>query len=205
MKKNIFILILHITFFVSSVAQTQVKVNLLESSLLTVHGSTNLLNFQLKQPGNKILNKSIILVAEKHGNKLYLSQNKLTIVVKNFKSENFIAQSEFYKLMQTDKHPHLHIKLNYFEFNTESENQFSTGNASLNINITGVSKNYDFPVSATVHDNHIKVTGRKKMNIQDFGLVAPTAMLGMVKVSEWIEIEFNIVCKVDFIKSKLTT
>lgn len=205
MKKNIFILIFHIAFFVSSVAQTQVKVNLLESSLLTVHGSTNLLNFQLKQPGNKILNKSIILVAEKHGNKLYLSQNKLAIVVKNFKSENFIAQSEFYKLMQTDEHPHLHIKLNYFEFNTESENQYSTGNASLNINITGVSKNYDFPVSATVNDNHIKVTGRKKMNIRDFGLIAPTAMLGMVKVSEWIEIEFNIVCKVDFIKSKLTT
>ena len=75
----------------------------------------------------------------------------------------------------------------------------------MNINITGVSKNYDFPVSATVHDNHIKVTGRKKMNIRDFGLIAPSAMLGMVKVSEWIEIEFNIVCKVDFLKSKLTT
>jgi hypothetical protein len=33
------------------------------------------------------------------------------------------------------------------------------------------------------------------MTIRDFGIEPPVALLGLVRVSEWIEIDFDLVCE----------
>ena len=195
MRKYGFILLL-IAFFGISYSQTKVTVALDKSSILTIHGSTNLLSFKLIQFGENIMNKPISVIATQQGAKLFLSQNKLSIGVNNFKSDNIIAQSEFYKLMKSDKYPYLKIQLNHFEIGGSSEgNQPTKGDASINFTITGVTKQYNIPVIASLKGDYVSVSGRRKMNIKDFGLEPPLAMLGLVRVSEWIEIEFKILCK----------
>lgn len=195
MRKYGFILLL-ITYCGVCNSQTKISVALDKSSTLTIHGSTNLLSFKLIQFGEKIMSKPISVIATQQGAKLFLSQNKLSIGVNNFKSDNIIAQSEFYKLMKSDKYPYLKIQLNHFEIEGSSEgNQPTQGEASINFTITGVTKQYNIPVKASLKGDYVTVSGKKKMDIKDFGLEPPVTMLGLVRVSEWIEIEFRILCK----------
>jgi len=41
----------------------------------------------------------------------------------------------------------------------------------------------------TVTDKSFHLNGIKRINIRDFGLERPITMLGMIRVSEWIDIE----------------
>jgi hypothetical protein len=195
MKNIVFMLLIALCGI--SYSQTKVSVALDKSSILTIHGSTNLLSFKLMQFGGKIMSKPISVIATQQGAKLFLSQNKLSIGVNNFKSDNIIAQAEFYKLMKSDKYPYLKIQLNHFEIGGSSEvNQPTQGEASIDFTITGVTKQYNIPVTASLNGDYVSVSGKKRMNIKDFGLEPPLAMLGLVRVSEWIEIEFKILCKI---------
>ncbi|MDO9153672.1 MAG: hypothetical protein Q7U47_08205, partial [Paludibacter sp.] len=100
---NLLFLIWHGFLF----SQTNITVTLDKSSILTINGSTNLLTFKLNQYGEQIMGKPVTLTATQRGAKIYLSPNKLSITVVNFKSDNFMAQSEFYKLMKADIYPQL--------------------------------------------------------------------------------------------------
>lgn len=175
--------------------QINAIVDLQKISKLSIHGSTNLLNFTLVQKGDKILDKTIEIIANQQGNKIYIDQNKLSIKVCEFKSENFIAEKEFYKMMLIEKYPNLEIELNNFELSNNQKNNFSKGTASLNITIIGVTRKYNFPIEIRKSNDVISISGDKKLTIKDFGIIPPTAMLGLVIVSEWIKINFDIVCK----------
>lgn len=196
MKIKVLILLLIVNLLGVLFAQIKVNVELDKKTILTINGSTNLLSFKLNQYGDQILNKPISLTASKRGNKLFLSQNKLSIGVSNFKSNNPIAQSEFYKLMKADQYPYLKIQLNSIDSLLISNNsEFSKGIASMNFTITGVTKQYSIPIIASGNKDFLIVTGSRKMTIKDFGLEPPVTMLGLIKVSEWIEIEFKVLCK----------
>ena len=197
MKREFFTLVFILLTF-CGFSQNNAVVELKRNSVLYIHGATNLLSFTLEQYGDKILNKKISLTAKQMGNRLYLSENQLSISIKNFKSDNLIAQNEFYKLMMIDKFPNLNLHLLYFESLLTDKFLFQEGNALINIIITGVSKRYEIPVTSSRKGDIITLTGKKKMTIKDFGLVPPTALLGLVKVSEWIEIDFHLFCKVSF-------
>ena len=196
MKIKFFIVVSIFSLTWELYAQTKVTVDLDKRTILTINGSTNLLSFKLNQYGDQILNKPVSLTALWHGNKLYLSQNKLSIGVTNFKSNNPIAQSEFYKLMKANQYPYLKIQLNSIDSLIISNNsEFSKGFASMSFTITGVTKQYTIPIIASGDENMITVSGKRRMTIKDFGLEPPVAMYGLIRVSEWIEIDFKVLCK----------
>ncbi|MDO9154803.1 MAG: hypothetical protein Q7U47_14045, partial [Paludibacter sp.] len=116
---------------------------------------------------------------------------------------NFMAQSEFYKLMKADIYPQLNIQLNYFEISSFDKQQISNSVASVNIKIAGVAKHYNIPIISTINRNTVAVNGEKKMTIKDFDLEPPVSMLGLIKVSEWIEIKFKIRCRLTIVQDSL--
>lgn len=173
----------------------------MRNSWLAINGTSNILSFKLTHSGEKLLGKSITTnVIQKH-NKIFLSKNKLSIEVKNFKSDNRMALRDFLKLIKSDSFPTLDVQLNYIETVQGVEtDKYSKGNASIDISITGVTKQYQIPVNSSKHGEYISVAGAKKINIRDFGLVPPVEMLGLIKVSEWITINYHMVCKLTFAK-----
>jgi len=196
--KRVLLIFICIFWAFQGYAQNNVVVELKGNSVLSIYGSTNLLTFRLEQYGDRILSKKIALTANLTDNKLFLSENKLSIGIKNFKSDNLIAQNEFYKLMMADKFPYLYLHLIYFEAASYAKKSYDEGKALVNITITGVTKQYEIPVTATKKGEIITLKGKKKMTIRDFDLVPPVAMLGLIKVSEWIEIDFCLYCRVNF-------
>ena len=196
MKKSFVISILIILFAGLALSQTTVKVDLMKNSRLAIKGSTNILPFKLVHSGEKLLGKSITITATQNQNKIYLSQNQLAIQINNFTSDNIMALRDFKKLIKSDTYPSIKVQLNYIESASGNDKEvYSKGNASVNITITGVTRQYFIPVSSNKKDDCITIVGEKKMSIRDFGLEPPIEMLGLIKVSEWISIDFKMVCK----------
>jgi len=197
-------IVLLISIFINSLSsQTSVKVNLLKNSWLTINGTTNILPFKLTHNGDMLLDKSITMTATQNQNKLYLSQNQLDIQVKNFSTDNPMALRDFMKLIKSDVYPSIKTQLNYIETLPSNERDtYSKGIAQVNITITGVTHQYSIPVSSNIHGEYISVVGEKKINIRDFGLEPPVEMMGLIKVSEWISINFRMVCKLTFNKDE---
>ncbi|HEY5593044.1 MAG TPA: YceI family protein [Paludibacter sp.] len=196
MKKSLSFLLLTLLFSCSVFSQTSVSVDLQKNSWLAIRGTTNIISFRLVHNGEKLLGKTINITTTQKQNKLYTSQNQLSIAVKNFKSENAMALRDFLKLIKSDSYPNLLVQLNYVETLPGNEkNRYTRGNAFVNITITGVMKQYHIPVCSNQHGEYVTVDGGKKINIQDFGLEPPVEMLGLIKVSEWINIDFHMVCK----------
>ena len=178
-------------------SQTTVKVDLLKNSWLAINGTSNIVSFKLVHDGEKLLGKSIILTATQNQNKLFLSQNQLAIVVKNFSSDNLMARRDFLKLIKSDTYPTIKIQLNYIETASGNDSKtYSKGNAFVNISITGVTKQYHIPVSSNQEGEFVMLDGKKNISIKDFGLTPPVEMMGLLKVSEWIDLDFHFICKI---------
>ncbi len=173
--------------------------SLLKNSKLSILVTTNKFQFEIKQNGDKILEQKRTVTIAEQNNKLRFNQSELAIFVKNFKTNNKVAQADFYKLMQSDKYPYMNIKLKHYEMYRKTDGSIKHGKALVEINIAGVNRQYEIPVATNKKgDNIIHLYGEKKMTIRDFGLEPPTAMMGLIQVSEWIEIELDFYSKVIF-------
>ena len=197
MKKLIGLITLIILFSSNLASQTTVKVDLMKNSWLAINGTTNVLSFKLIQHGEKLLNKPITITATQNLNKIYLSQNQLIITVKNFSSDNPMALRDFLKLIKSNSYPAIKVQLNHIETLPENNKDvFSKVNVSVNITIIGLTRQYNFAVTSNKKGECVSLEGSKKISIRDFGLEPPTEMMGLIKVSEWINIDFQMICRI---------
>jgi hypothetical protein len=165
------------------------------NSSIIINGSTNIIPFRLSQTGDKLANKVYTVTASQVQNKIILNQNQYSIVVKNFNSMNKMALRDFMKLMKSDVYPEIKVQLNYIE-NQSGLDDYSKGQASVNITLTGITKHYIIPISAKKSSDFYNLIGKMRLTIKDFGITPPTEMLGMIKVNEWIDIDLNLFCKI---------
>ena len=185
-------------------SQYKAIVELKKNSALSIFVETNMMNFTLVQNGDKLLTTPVEISAKMEKNKLFIDHNKLAIDIRGFKSDNLIGQNEFYKLMRIDKFPRMNIELIRFDAEMYTPVDRSNGHAWLNITITNVTRKYEFPVIIEKENGLMRVAGRKKISITDFGLTAPkNLLLGMVKVNEQIVIDLNFLCKLSLMDGDL--
>ncbi|MDR3651743.1 MAG: YceI family protein [Paludibacter sp.] len=198
MKRRLFILqFLFFAFNSILCAQSFYSVYLQKNSSITINGTTNLVSFKLYQYGDKLAKRDFVISAIQNQNKIVLSKNEQTILVKNFDSNNKMALRDFKKLVKADIYPDIHVKLNYFEIDPKSNtSDLSKANVSVDFTITGKTKKYNIAVKSNREGDFYVLNGNEKINIRDFGLDPPTEMLGLIRVNEWIDIDFNIICKI---------
>ena len=205
MKKKFSTLILCFILSQSISAQTWSAAEIQQSSYLTINGSTNLVTFKLHQNAEQLSKSKLKIGTTFSQNKTFMSQNQLSVLVKNFTSNNFIALREFFKLVKSDSYPTLQVQINFSEPLLISEKgQNYSGNAIISMTITGVTKQYTIPITLKSNGNLFILEGNKKLNIHDFGLYPKPKMMGLVIISEWIDINFHIVYKIktdaDYVK-----
>ena len=197
MKRVNSLLVLCFIIFQSVKGQPPLTAEVQKNSSLTISGSTNVVPFKLYQNGDKLSKTKLTVTPTFAQNKIFLSQNQLSVVVKNFASPNFMALKDFLSLIKSDKYPTLQVQINYLDIDTNSENGDSfKGNALVSITITGITRNYSIPISSKNNGEIYCVDGNKRMSIRDFGLTPKSKMMGLIKVSEWINIDFHMICKI---------
>ncbi|MTK51932.1 YceI family protein [Paludibacter sp.] len=199
MKRSSVLLLLQLLSGVSVGAQTPIRVDLYQGGKLSIDGSTNIIPFHIYQSSDQLFSRPTIrFVATTVEDKIYLSENQLFIQVKSFRSNNPMALHDFLKLIQSDKYPLIKVELCYIDrmVSTDKKGR-SGGNALINITITGVTCQYSLPVTSDMVDGRTIISGRKQLNIRDFGLQPPQIMMGLIKVSELITIDFRFPCNID--------
>lgn len=202
MRKFFLILIASCITMTAAIAQSSpvaMNVEVKKNSTLAINGTTNVVNFRLFQSSENFIKKNLFITASQTKNKLYLSETQLTVPVKRFNSSNKMALRDFYKLLKSDEYPTMQIQLNYIEL--PSTTSRVTGNAVVDVTITGVTKKYSFPIIAVKTGDDYTFKVKKDINIRDFGLVPPVQMMGMLKVDEMININMNMVCNIRPVES----
>lgn len=112
-----------------------------------------------------------------------------------------MALRDFLKLVKANEYPSIQIQINALE-TTVGVDKEQTGKAMATVHlcITGISKQYLIPIDTKYLGDQFRLKGSKHISIRDFGLSPPIGMLGLLKVSEWIDIQFDIHCKISALK-----
>lgn len=196
MSKNILILLL-VTIHFTLPAQHRVSVEISENSELSILGSTNVIPFRLTQKITTFTGKNKIFTVNMLGNKVRLTENNISIPICNFESDNKMALRDFKKLIQEENFPFIQLTVNQIEANSLKENSKQiAATANIQLTITGKTKNYLLTFETQNKDNHLHLKGKKRISIRDFGLEPPVTMMGLIKVSEWIDIQFSTNCTI---------
>lgn len=171
-------------------AQQRYNVEFGEKSELSITGYTNVIPFKLTQKVITFTGKRRTFTLNSNGIMFRFTENKIDIPVSMFESDNKMALRDFKKLINEAKHPDIELTLNQISAkNIDKKNANFMANASLDLTITGQTKSYNIPFETNRSDKRFHLKGKKRINIRDFGLEPPITMLGMIRVSEWIDIE----------------
>lgn len=165
----------------------EATINFSSDSYLKIKGKTNVNNF------NCAFNIDAFSDAIKVNFKEYDSSIKFSKAILRLSNIEFdcggkAINKDFNKLLNTEEHPQ--IVLNLKEI-TKIEEDVNSITATVEITICKISKTYKIPVSVD-HEKGLYVSGLMPININDFNLKAPKKMLGMIKVSPRIQIEFSL-------------
>lgn len=166
-----------------------------EHSELNIVGSTNVVPFKLSQKVTTFTGKRRTFTVNETAGKIRFAENKIDIPVSMFDSDNKMALRDFKKLIQVDDYPDIRMTLNHINANLgASDTKKIRAVANVDLTITGQTKSYTISFETQHDDTKFHLKGNKRINIRDFGLEPPVAMMGLIKVSEWIDIQISTDC-----------
>ncbi len=171
-----------------------------EESHLVINGSTNINTFSCGYNGS-FLDDTLTVNAISSGDNLRLNNAMLKLRTVKFSCNNRLMNPDFQHLLQADKYPYIIIhvleirRLSAGSFvQSISKNYPGNNNILLSVEITlaGRKNTYQLPVSIRNIRHHKFYQGYLDLDIRDFGLTPPIKMLGLVKVSEMVRINFIV-------------
>lgn len=188
MKKLVIILFIFIAFaFTTKVIINDTSVLISPESHILINGKTNVNQFKCEFNINEI-NKPIPLYYKVVDNKLVFEKAKLVLDNYCFDCGSKGINKDFRELLKSDTYPEIELHLKEIKKNVDTP---TLVNALLELKIAGKTKKYHMPLNIDDNDN-ICVSGLLKLNITDFDLIAPKKALGLIVVSEDIEINFQL-------------
>lgn len=108
---------------------------------------------------------------------------------KGFDCRNKAINKDFQSLIKSNEYPEIELELKELCFNTPNQPI-----AQITISIAGKQKDYKVPV--IIKENPVsQYAGKLKLVINDFNLILPKKLFGLIVVKEDIEINFNLIVK----------
>jgi len=119
----------------------------------------------------------------------------LSVAAKSLKSEHEMMDTRTYKAIKADQFPKITFKLESAVV-TPIQKGKATIKATGDLTIAGVTQSIVLEVSAVVNaDNTITCNGSKKIKLTDFKIDPPSYLLGAMKVTNDLNIQFNLTYK----------
>lgn len=113
----------------------------------------------------------------------------VTVPVAQLTADNGTMNKKAQKALRADKHPT--ITYNLTSADLKGAGSFE---AKGQLTIAGVTQPANFAVKGEqVADGRFRYTGSTRVNMSDFGVKAPTAMLGTIKTGDEVVVHFNVV------------
>ncbi|MFG6687400.1 hypothetical protein ACGK9U_12505 [Mariniflexile sp. HNIBRBA6329] len=190
MKRLIFILsfLLLVSFSNRNVLKHSTSVLITPKSELYINGTSNVTNFKCIY-GIKNIDAPIPVHYESINNVIRFEKTMLILENNGFDCGGKGINRDFHGLLKSDIYPKITLKLKEIRL---CPNKKNTADALIEIEIAGKSQSYHMKTEYS-KDQNLIINGKLKLNIKDFNLEAPKKMLGLIVVSENIEINFKLV------------
>jgi hypothetical protein len=167
-------------FFVTSTKT--VEINIKNGSEVVIDGKSNVNRFNCEY--TTVISQGTKEITYNIFDDTYLLKNaSLKLDTKAFDCGGRMINKDFNKLMQTDDHPNILIKLHHIKAKND------TFKITADIHIAGKKNTYIFEMCHNEGDNY---TGALSLNIEDFDMEAPHKLLGAIKVHPEIDINFDL-------------
>ncbi|HLT33759.1 MAG TPA: hypothetical protein VKZ98_08225 [Aquaticitalea sp.] len=191
MKKLIvFLTILSTLAFTTTAIVQNTNISVAPESELLIKGTTNVNSFKCVF-NIKEVDKAIPIYYKVTNDRIEFEKANLILDNNCFDCGNKGMNRDFMALLKSDEYPEIVLELKELK---NVDNTTSNMNAKVKLTLAGISKNY--MVSLKAKDNEpMEVSGNLRLNITDFGLEAPKKALGLIVVSENIEIKFQLILK----------
>ncbi len=166
------------------------------SSVLSINGETNVNTFccssQQGFPKGRVGYEW-----SKENEKLSFDNTKLKINVRNLDCGANAINRDLQETLQAKSFPYITIKLkeatNINGARTVKKNQWAKFEATTEITLCCVTKTVHIPVIIRkTSDNKFQIKGSTSLEFRDFDLEPPTAMMGLIKVKETLDISFDL-------------
>lgn len=187
-KFNRLFFLLAITLGITMVASTAngQTYKAVAGSIIKVDGSSNLHDWVMQASS---FSGEAQLVFQ-GSNVTDISALTFSLPVKNLKAKEDLMNSRAYKAMKADKFPTVAFKL------TSAQVSGSSVKATGALTIAGVTKTASLDGKITENaDGSVTVTGARKIKMSEFGIEPPTFMLGALKVTDEVTVEYTLKLK----------
>jgi len=174
---------------VSGVKGQEYRIFIHPSSKVAVYGSTNVNTFKFEYTEEISIDKPVRV--RHNSGTLRLSGGMINLKVKAFDSGNGIMNKDFRKMLLEEDNPFIQVELTALMPAWQPNDVWREGKAEIMVNINQIIKKYI--VNCTVENpGSLLIFGRQKILLSDFGLTPPVRMMGMVKVNDWVDLDFSL-------------
>lgn len=159
------------------------------SSKVAVFGSTNVNNFKFEYLEEISIDKPVQV--KQNSGILRLSGGMINLKVQAFDSGNGLMNKDFRKMLLEDENPFIQVELTALMPDWKPNNVWREGKVEIMVNINQIIKKYI--VNCKVENpGSLLIFGRQKILLSDFELTPPVRMMGMVKVNDWVDLDFAL-------------
>lgn len=186
MKKIVFIIIIFLSLaFSIGINNTSIVIS--PKSQLVIKGTTNVSKFNCHFNIEEI--KGPIPLSYVQNEEKYVFKKALLVLGNScFDCGSSAINKDFVSLLKSNEYPQIVLELKEIKKDSKADNVV---HALIEIFIAGESKLYFIPVK--IEENKLlKVSGSLNLNICDFNLEAPKKALGLIVVSDIININFDL-------------
>lgn len=165
------------------------NIELGSKSFVRIMGRTNVNTFECSYCSDLAFKVISIGINDNSQNSICLDDAILQLRTSCFDCGLKEMTKDFRELLEEEEHPYMTMEIRCLMADlTQSEVKFT---------IAGISNFYTIPFEIKEEGGMIRCIGKKAINIRDFGIEPPSKFLGLVKVHEIIEVEFNIFLKIN--------
>ncbi len=123
---------------------------------------------------------------------IHLEKAILQIPVRHFDCGIFAMNKDLQALLQSDQYPYIEVVVTGFCSRKAKDGLLTSIEADVEITIAQVKKAYSLEGAVFKAGNDFSYTGQLHLLLSDFNIQSPSKFLGLVQVSDEIQIEVNL-------------
>lgn len=185
-ERNIFITIVFVMITANALSQQNFRL-VSEGSTMNISGTSSLHDWEMNVENFKCEISAII------GNpSITIERASFTGISSSLSSNSSIMDRKAKNALKTEKYPEIKFKLSQ-PLKIQPKGEVFNGTATGELSIAGKTKTISLPVSGKiVSENSLSINGSKVIDMTEFGIQPPTAMLGTLKTGKEVTISFTI-------------
>ena len=178
--------ILAVSFPLVSCSQAKAKLNLPESKV-SVRGTSSMHDWEVAFEKYEV----DFTFRNSDNGKMSISNVKAVFSGASVTSDNKIMTGKARDALKIGEHPEIVFISDGAENVVKKEEEIS-GTLNGKLSVGGVSKTIDIAFSGKINGDSILISGSEEVNMADYGIKPPTALLGTLKTGEKVTVELRL-------------